>query len=430
MAITFANQPLALATPDASRLVEAKVSLRDVCDIQMASYDTAGICGVASPAPPTLDDKVRLNTLLWPSGASRWARFHGFVGKTQLAAIRTAVTVNNLPATFTMTDGAGGSLSTTMYMLPPRPLFNISGIPAAESTLHLITLVDARYFWWWKVGSIDPPPEDWADIYSDCGGFLGETITAEATDSTYLKPAPRWKLRQRPIPLILDAAARATGKRIVRTLAGSVLAQGWQTAYTSTATQLSANAARRLAGGSFDSDDLRRSVPATVRTVLKRPDDTRYTVDKTLSGLAISQYGSFTGMADMTATHYADPVYIDETADAAALATQIATDWYGFRLAPSDQAYAGIVAWTPTAYDDVIEWEHSLDTIRTRIQREPFWTPPTAGPECPPETQIVLINLNVRNADGDYEGRVQMWDKDEAAWKSSSELIWVKNANG
>lgn len=430
MPLTYAGQPLALPTPEALRLVEAKVSLADVCDNALANYDTAGICGVPSAAPPVNDQRVRLGTLTWPSGASRFARFHGLVGKTQLAAIRTAVGTGNSSATFVMSDGNGGSISTPLFMLPPRPLFSVSGIPTAESTLHLLTLVDRRYFWWWKVGSIDPPPEEWADIYRECETFLGETISDEAVNSAYLEPAPRWKLRQRPIPLIVDAAARATGKRLVRRLDGTVLTQGWSAAAASTTTQLTTHAARRMAGGVFDSDDLRRTVPYQVRSVFKRPDDTRYTVDKSLTSLAMGEYGAFAGMANMTATYYADPVFVDEDSDADALAAEAARDWYGFQLAPTDQVYAGVVAWTPTAYQDVIEWEYNLDTVRTRVLREPFFQPPSAGPECPPETQIVEINPNVRNAEGLYQGRILMYDRDEKVFKLGSELIWVKDANG
>jgi hypothetical protein len=436
MAITFAGKTLAVPTTKLRETLERFLTLNDIHDVRNTTGGNNGVTGYYAPVTPTPSHStpVRLNTLMWPQQASRYAVFHGLVDNITLDEIKSIVTDSNYAQTLSITDEINNSsISTSMYMLPPHPLFQVTGLSASERQLYLITLVDERYFWWQRVGSLDPLPSSWDDLFSSALYLIDSGLTPNygtvPISSSYLVPSLKWRQRERPLPLILDAACSAVNRRFVRDLAGNTYIQHWEDAKLSTSTQITNNIARKAMGGEFSVSDLSRVAPEYLRCVFYRPDDTRYTVDRSLASTGITDFGAFTGMPGRTAQYRSETLFIDNLSQATNLAIAAAYDWYGWLLAPTDIALGGIVNYVPNAYADVILWEYTETSIATRVIREPFLELPAAGPENPYETQIIKINSNIRNPDGDFEGTIQMWDAPTNRWVDSAIKVWVKNAN-
>src|SRR5262245_25482656 len=75
--------------------------------------------------------KIRLGRLFWPRGASVWATAHLVATEEQLDRIRTlaykpdsrAVVPLDLVIWDASTPAGGGKITASMYLTPPRPLF-------------------------------------------------------------------------------------------------------------------------------------------------------------------------------------------------------------------------------------------------------------------------------------------------------------------
>lgn len=360
---------------------------------------------------PILDQRieparpVRIGSLWWPWGASRFAQAHFVVGEDQLNAIRAQVYYCNgqqRAQPLKLDDGVT-AFSVPMWMLPARPL----QIPSYQQTggkFFLLTLVDDRY-WWWGVPAtltVVPGLTAWTDLYAQLGTAVGATIAADPVNGAYLTPTVDYAATYGPVPMVLDAIAFSVGQRIVRNTTGAVKAQNYATAAASAAAQFAAGWTP-YAGGQFSltapaPNDLPAMLPGSVLVAFRGGTNTI-----SLFNLALPQYANVTGTTFQQTLHRYETQTPDNAVSLATLATQAVTDWYLWRLEPLDQQYDGFAAWVPEGLHD-IEWRQE-GKITTRVQRRAFNIGPdlvwialdtvqtvTPPPPCNRDVHFVCVN--------------------------------------
>lgn len=355
---------------------------------------------------PPVDHEVKLNTLHWPVGASRWATFHFVASANQLTKIRAAAYLTSdlnkfvsLPLVFD--DENGGTITTNMWLLPPRHVAQHDGYNDA----YLCTLVDDRFFWWESAAliAVTGGTTTWTGLYSSIATALGITLTPDTVAAAYLMPSTDMTGNYDYLPPLLDAVAHSCGQRIVRLLNGNVLAQNSTTALNNVSTQLATTFKSRavVGGGRFclspppaTPTDLYGLVPEFVVVTFPRSDGgalgasvTPYTVS--LLSLSLTQFGSIPGFKGSlvikanTIAAWAGGGSPTNDTELAALAQQVATDFYCWRLGSLDQRFAGIAAWTPEGFHD-IEWTEAFkedcpDDLPEPLHRE-LYTHIVRGP--------------------------------------------------
>lgn len=345
-----------------------------------------------------LSRPVRLNTFYNPWGASRWGIGYFLVDETGLAAIRAQAYADGgyVALPLVMDDetgdveggGTGDPLETDLFMLPAIPLTG----PALSATdvavkLYLLVLVDERFFWWERGAEVevDEGTTTWAQLFTAIGTGLGVTITHDTVSSAYLEPTAEMGRNYQHLPLLLDLAAESVGLRIVRTLAGAIVAQTPTAAATAAAALVTSEDAGeliRVAGGVLDvgasasveeaENDTPANVPATVTVVFPRANGGLLSatgaveaVPVTLAGLALAEYEDHVGRPGAVQVIHSAAIanFVgggptpDNDAELTALAEQIATDWYLWRAANVEVRYRGAVAIESTGMRDV-EWLH------------------------------------------------------------------------
>lgn len=315
------------------------------------------------PAPP-----VRLNTLYWPTGATRWARGWFLATRETRNAIIHKVHKdgNNNAATLRIGDDSGddpyGPLALDMFMLPPRPM--------SDESLYLIPLVDERYFWQFmpfknSVGDnvIITTSTTWADLIQDLGIALDVTITIDGDPaSEYMKPDVIDFTRNFDnCALLLDAAAYSFGHRIVRRFDGTVHCEDVDNA----AERLVANTdleCEELAGGDFSlsGGENAETLLVTFRKItqfLLRSDDQQYTIEKQppADGRAHIKGKSIRILSAAYADYDTSNTLLNGTA-LDSLAEKISHDYYEWNSLDYDYTFKGIVPWVPSGFDDSILW--------------------------------------------------------------------------
>lgn len=469
--------------------------------------------------------EIQINRLWWPRGASRWAYGHFLATDKELYLIRQQAYyagpgLNPLP--LIINDGTlVNQVPTYLYMLPARP---IAQNPATilERQLYLITLVDERYFWQERAGTVEPQ-DTWAALYSAIAGALGITIAGDPVHPAYLVPSKALTANYTNLPSLLDAVAESCGQRIIRTLTGSVQALNFSSAYAlAEANRAMAEQKAKDAGGVFafypgGPNDikalLRSSVTVTFPMGVKKcvvsydnvanvdpliltpPEKTVldilegvWTEPVTLLDLSLSQFGSESGNTASThiihstaVAQFTDP---DDTGplngvEILLLARRIATDWYLWQLGFIEMTVDGVCPLFIDGLHDWVEWRAIGDDgtlplqgrFQTRIQRGPWsaaenfvWQGSTGIVDAElsasakevadgvwryftddqksvfidklvvneitnlkhrGETVTVRIAVGTEaDADGYYEGFLQKWDTEEAAW------VDVEDADG
>lgn len=235
--ISFGGVYLPAPTPANLARIEAALDPQTVYDWERSLWPGLNGVKVAFPYESHAGERLlRINTLFWPVGASRWAVGRFVVDDEKLDQIRQVVysgSAGYQAATFSMDDGTGrAAVVTSLYMLTPRPIWQP---PEAENGLWLMTLVDDRWFWWQRSGvvAINEGTTTWESLYSSIGSMLGVTITVDTVPSTYLKPTDAVNGYYEAVPELLDAVAHSIGQRIVRKRDGTVIAQNVSNARTS-----------------------------------------------------------------------------------------------------------------------------------------------------------------------------------------------------
>jgi hypothetical protein len=125
-------------------------------------------------------------------------------------------------------------------------------------------------------------------------------------------------------------------------------------------------------------NDLVASAPASVTVTFPRPDGTAAAYPVTLASLGLPEFQGVTGFPGSALLHSTAlanaPAGTTPPNDAelAALARQLAADWYRHRVAPHDVLYAGVAPWVPSGFTDVIEWTQTPRQVTTRARRGPW----------------------------------------------------------
>lgn len=440
MSLTFAGVPLSVWTPDWDRFCSTSIPLDEYRPFSAADWYWRDLSPLNLPPPPVLPP-VRPGVLWWPRGASRWATAHLAVTNDMLAAIRGVV---GLPresggsvGELVYYDGQGtGPVSALMHLLPPRPIsgpFTRREGPVGENYSWLMTLVDDRYFWWFRPVKIETRPSSWADLFAKLSLALSITLTGD-TDipAVFGQPSSRWVVKEAPAGVLLDAAAECVGRRVVRRLDGTVRLERWDTAlalddfqYTGFQARYELRSdipspsgkgvvsgyvrtgdGRTRAGGRLLHPDLGRAVPESLdcvfaasvsgggQTVVRVPLTAFPDLLTGVFPVTGIDYpgGTVSGVASGFGTPYAGVVSavgrflpdlftsMSGGADVSGAAYALASSWFGWQLADMAVVYNGVPLWVPSAASESVQWEYVGDDMTTRIERPPYWNPCTYDP--------------------------------------------------
>lgn len=355
---------------------------------------------------------VQCGVLYWPTHATRWSVFHTVLSGEQLAALRTSLASGESEesdkagypsALLKLDDDRHPAVEAQMYILPPRPLMGwfkqkdvqepeIPGPPIAQdqpgdlgyhelNDMWLVTLVDERYFWWFRQG--DPLAGTWVRLVDSLFNALRITSPVPADiGEGYPSPKGRWRIKRRPLPVMLDAVAYSIGRRVIRKLDGTVELQTWEQAREASKNflleqyaeaqdgvvpELSDRSFGRIAGGMLEQDDLRRRVPQYLDIIYAK--DGSKIEQVALKTLSIPEYENFIGMSNEVASIRIDDVGTNEVWDK----EKVAKDWYGWYLANVDTTMAGLVKWDACAWQDYVRWMHRTNSqLMTRVGRPPW----------------------------------------------------------
>lgn len=405
--LSFAGIPLLLHDPEGA----ANEYVRKHLDERIASIFTPELIwqndGRAAPRtnnPQTSIQQVglpvptypqqprpRINTLYWPTGATRWSQGLFLIDGYNLAAILDTMTTSgglaaNIPQPFIMTTPESGDegVDALMYLLPPRPVSppNVD----ENSRLWILPLVDERYFW----QSIPVPDIDvssWDGVFEAIATALNVELYVDDISPAYGIPDPvEWARKWENAAMLLDAAATTIGKRFVadwsaigafdETTAYQVLSyESSETNYADNLTLQGDEGIGIVAGGFFSLFAKASVTPGQVLVTFR--NDQQTTIANTI------EINGPTGPCDPSQTKVFHTTITDNyrvvAESSQALADQIADDCYGWLSLRYDFDLAGIVGWHSTGFDDFVLWEYGVKKGRkkvyqaqTRVQSLPY----------------------------------------------------------
>lgn len=376
MTLTYAGVNLLVPTPDIQEWIDTNIDMRDL-------YQTA--IGYWAGQQPTQHLRweipthpITLNSLYWPMTGFGWGWGDFLVDGVRLTAIRLATsTWGSFP--LVMSDGTN-TISTNLYMLPARPLTQISG----KNGLYLLTLVDQRYFWHVRNIStiaITEGTTTWTTVLGSLG-FSPDSFSYDTPPVAYLKPSNFFNIPHLSVAEVSQRVSAALGMRVLRNLSGAVEMRGATTSLSRFTSNVTTFDSQRIAGGSFQDPNL--LVPSLVNVSF--PLLTGGTVSKTasvtygvsLTSLALPQFSGVTGYDPMMSngllkllrsTTIANGASPTNDVELQALATQMATDWYLHALGTQDASYAGLIPWTMEGVSGAIQWNYVPGKCTSRIWR-------------------------------------------------------------
>lgn len=401
------------------------------------------------------DTHVRIGDWYYPNNASRWSVFRGLATSSMVKAMQDAATVavttvtpspnaidqpltqttrtSAISGTFVMRaaptnpnnptgSSANYTVTTQMYMLPPRPLAEHD---AKYDGLYLVTLVDERYYFQGTPVTLHLGKDTtWTSLIAQLANALGTTVSSESNiQAVYSQPEPDSQLwaNGEGAAFLLDAVAANLGRTVTRPYVGAVSARYILKTSTESAATVAVNleylSKDRAAGGGLftkgpKQGNLARSkasvAPANyVVTFPKyvRSDDpvphfvnSRYTNQRPTAWfedsygdtwnktVPISDGGTMTdGVAGVgtqllhdTAKAIYDAEYVAmagddpvNVSDLSALALQIAKDRWGEQIAAAlDESFPGTFKWDPEGIHDLIFTYSSRDRkALTRVMK-------------------------------------------------------------
>jgi hypothetical protein len=343
---------------DADAFAGEPASIRSLANTSnIAQANGLGLPRINYPDLP----RGRLNSIIWPSGASRWARAYFVVtGEVKDKIVKAAGgegNANTIPLKF----GETNPISTSMYLLPPRPLSSQGTDEADSDQLWVIPLVDVRFVH--QFFNVSDNPLSRGDSWLAFSTVLTQ-YDFEDADSKYLKPD--WNELARPFAnqaLLADAMASSIGQRIRLAFGTDASCQG-----NGSDTDLEALkknftiSAKIIAGNSFTEENSLQ--PDYVRVVFRKFDNAYPACSGVYSYQNAAPQGNPT-IGNNTeliifSTAYADfstggPSPDNDTI-LSDLAKKISDDYYAWSGQLYDYTFAGIVPWTPTGYDNFIEF--------------------------------------------------------------------------
>jgi hypothetical protein len=193
---------------------------------------------------------VELQTLFWPWSASRFGLGYFLCSLPQLNLIRSVIYEDDVyqPGQLLIEDGQTDRvIATDMWMLPARPITDIvdpdTGL--AIPTPYLLTLVDDRYWWWFRSAQIfiNGGSTRWEDLIDELSQALSVSGTSvsigvDPIPPQYLFPSRAFATNWEELPVVLDALAASIGMRLIRDLGGSVFLQSPTSAFASVGANL------------------------------------------------------------------------------------------------------------------------------------------------------------------------------------------------
>lgn len=337
--------------------------------------------------------KLKFGSWWYPWGASRWSECLCLISSRIKEQIGS-----NFDGTLTMRTYAG-NISTTMHMLPPRPLAALSDDPNVDASkvneLFAVLFVDERYWLQYlDTGEIDIEwnTTTWDNLFSTANSLLNVSLTHDSVHANYFKPNRHSDINAKYDNLgeWIDKLCFNTGLRLTRQIDGTLQCDSSSTSTTSFNTNKTNAEPYFRAGGNGVAGQW---VPATIKVVF--PDVRDYVYDNCTKGhpfikhnLNVSRYtieeinvSSVDSTVD-TKTNYnktfhttAAAIYTDDaqdnSSDTSDLATRIATDYVAWKDFNFDKTYNGIMTWTPEGYNDIL-YEYSSMDCKTRVYASPY----------------------------------------------------------
>lgn len=417
MSVTYAG--VELTDPEEfAGLIAQHRAVEDIYELEQPSW--SGL----NDRKPSYNSRrhIKLGRLSWPTGASRFAIGHFLATDAQLLEIRNNIrppgqgNSASLDAQ-TLRIWAGGDatdwqvIETDLHLLPPRPLFQYSSMPASlgidsdrAQNLWLLTLVDDRYFWWMKAASIvvDQGTTTWDDLISAIMTELAPPAwTSSAVDASYLKPHGSLTTHYGSLPALLDAVCYSIGRRCIRYLDGTVELITADEAATQRDELLDEYKEYTIQGGSFafnrTSDSLAEGlrdtwaiVPASISMSSPQIDivtseaancgscsdedatvhlTTVSTADTAILGNMTQRSG--TKIIRSTAVRWMDGVTQKNDSELTTLLTAWAGEWIKWRCGDQYRMFPTVIPWDGDALVDTVEWE-TWPNLCTRIERATF----------------------------------------------------------
>ena len=333
------------------------------------------------PAPP----RMKLNTLWWPTGATRWALglflasakqmgqiWEKLGGETSSTSFSSRISVVNggSPGSGTLilkNDNASDQVSATMYLLDPRPIT----LADLEFSGYLLPLVDERYLWQYQDAGDLSGVTTWNDLLTALGTALGTTPSMTTVAAAYKNPDPQEMLRSyENVAVLLDAMAASTGRRVVRSLAGGV---SLMTASESQAAVGHGYYSAPITAGDMPSAYVANALPPTVRVAFpayyyntREPTNGYFVYDSdTQGGNGTQQRDGEATIFTTAGAAYTGDIYPpdfttepDNHTEVTALAEAITADYIAHIQDGYDISFAGLNAgWQMSGFDDYV-WYH------------------------------------------------------------------------
>src|SRR5688572_3340467 len=213
----------------------------------------------------------KINTLWFPTGATRWSIGLFLCDAASLARILPVVRAADGRAPLRIQEfrnGVAGSSLTlpNMFLLPPRELNNTeTGVNG-----FLLCLVDQRYFWQFTDTGLMEVDDatTWEEVYDMIGQGMGISIFYDDINPGYFRPDPEELTRRYENGgLLLDAVAHSVGQRIVLGVDNVVRAMIASTSATLNAANQTILLAKGLSSGGRMVPYREAVYPAAVRTV-------------------------------------------------------------------------------------------------------------------------------------------------------------------
>lgn len=341
---------------------------------------------------------IRIGSLWWPSGASRWTVGHFLATTEQLKEIRrqvyTRTTVEGekgkTVAARPFVLDAGEKVTADLYMLPARPLL---GAPGGDN-LHLLTLVDDRY--WWRAKRYTSTPAAYVggggeDYYSYTLRRFAETVTGQTLFKDSQIPAEYLFAGDHdhfPSPWLIDWMAYNMGQRIVRGTDGRVQTFSYDRNNQIVHENLLVRGRSVKAGGTFLLDPARDGDAAAIlptthhvdfHTFISNFDDTFSPVPlqrKTVKTADLPGFSKVNGNGlerrAIDLHHFLPAPGGAQHPAAQDLAERIALDWCLYQTSPLDVKLNGIVDWEMEGLSDAVEWTFRDGECSTRVMRPAF----------------------------------------------------------
>jgi len=392
MPLSYANVPLLLHDPSGA----ANDHIRRYLDERMASIFTPELTcytddrsgprtnnsqpsiqqvGLPVPNYPS-QPRPKINTLYWPTGATRWAQGLFLIDGENLTRINNAMATSglynkaNTPQSFKMSTPEIGDdgLSSSLYMLPPRPV-SPKNTPS-DQRLWILPLVDVRYFWQFSAVSVFASC-GWSDLFSQLGTALGVTLSVGAVSGNYFYPDPvEWRRDYENAAMLLDAACHTVGMRFVRNTIGDCYVMNSTLSATKLAGNLTNTSRQEIAGGDMSSLGFASMVPGNVIVTYRNGDNSNIKGVDTVAATISPNDPNWEKVFHTTAL---------QSRTSTGLSGQIASDYYSWLTTRYDYDSAGILSWQPGGFDDFILWEYGVKKGRqkeyhaqTRSQSMPY----------------------------------------------------------